>query len=212
VLHRQVGGFLALENAVDVASCAAMLFDFIRPIGDQATIGDPTGSGIDGWQPMSGRERDDQIPTKERRGARRNNQAAAREPSDGTLDPLASRASTGVNSSPSCGATAWIAPNWPVPEVMEGSRMTAARVTPGANCFSSSSHFPLMLYSNSVNPVVLAPGRERLATYPAPTGSLTFTKTIGTVRVAFCTAAKAEPLLTKMTSGASEISSAAKLP
>ena len=35
-----------------------------------------------------------------------------------------------------------------------------------------------------------------------------FTKTIGTVRVAFCNAAKADPLLTKMTSGASATSSA----
>ena len=52
---------------------------------------------------------------------------------------LASRASIGVNSTPSAGATAWIAPNWPVPEVIEGSRMTAARVTPGAHCSTSTS-------------------------------------------------------------------------
>jgi hypothetical protein len=55
--------------------------------------------------------------------------------------PLASRASTGVNSTPSDSATAWIAANWPVPEVMAGSRMTAARVMPGAISLSSSSHF-----------------------------------------------------------------------
>lgn len=81
----------------------------------------------------------------------------------------------------------------------------------GAICLSSSSHFPLVPYSNRVNPVVLAPGRERLATYPAPTGSVTFTKTIGTVRVAFCSAAKAEPLLTRMTSGVRATNSAAYL-
>ena len=34
--------------------------------------------------------------------------------------PLASRTSTGVNSTPSDGVTAWIAANWPVPEVIGG--------------------------------------------------------------------------------------------
>src|SRR5262249_50109695 len=38
-------------------------------------------------------------------------------------------------------------PNWPPPAVNAGSRMTAARVMPGAISLSSPSHFPLMLYS-----------------------------------------------------------------
>ena len=41
-----------------------------------------------------------------------------------------------------------------------------------------------MLNSNRVNPVALPPGRAKLATKPAPTGSVTCTNTIGTVRVA----------------------------
>jgi hypothetical protein len=67
---------------------------------------------------------------------------------------------------------------------MVGSRSTAARVTAGDSCFSSSSHFPLMPYSKTVNPVALPPGRGRLSTKPAPTGSMTNANTIGTVRVA----------------------------
>ena len=43
VLHRQVGRFLALQDAVNVASCATMLVDLIRSVGNQATIGGPTG-------------------------------------------------------------------------------------------------------------------------------------------------------------------------
>jgi predicted DNA-binding ribbon-helix-helix protein len=35
-------------------------------------------------------------------------------------------------------------PHWPIPAVMAGSRMTAARVTPGAISLSSSSHFALV--------------------------------------------------------------------
>ena len=39
-LHRQVGGLLALEDAVDVAGRAPVLVDPIRPVGDQAAAGD----------------------------------------------------------------------------------------------------------------------------------------------------------------------------
>ena len=46
----------------------------------------------------------------------------------------------------------------------------------------SSSHFPLMLYSKATNPVVLPPGRAKLLTKPAPTGSITLTKRIATLR------------------------------
>ena len=46
-----------------------------------------------------------------------------------------------------------------------------------------------MPYSNDVKPVMLPPGRARLSTKPAPTGSTTPTNTIGTVRVACCNAA-----------------------
>ena len=67
------------------------------------------------------------------------------------------------------------------PAVNAGSRRTAARVTPGAICLSSSSHFPPMLYSNEAKPVILPPGRAKLATKPPLTGSTTVTSTIGTV-------------------------------
>ena len=74
--------------------------------------------------------------------------------------------------------------NWPMPAGMAGSRRTAARVTRGAICLSSSSHFALKLYSNWMKPVALPPGRARLSTKPPPTGSATVANTIGTVRVA----------------------------
>src|SRR5262249_9013489 len=50
------------------------------------------------------------------------------------------------------------------------------------------THLPLMPNSNKVKPVVLPPGRARLSTNPAPTGSITVTNTIGTVRVTRCNA------------------------
>ena len=90
------------------------------------------------------------------------------------------------------------------------SRSTAARFSPGATCLSSSSHFPLMPNSNRVNPVALPPGRARLATNPAPTGSLAFTNTMGTWRVACNSGVSGEFPLTTMASGASATSSAAR--
>ena len=82
------------------------------------------------------------------------------------------------------GAAPCNAANWAIPGPRVGSRITAARVMRGAISLSSSSHFPLMLYSNAVKPVALPPGRAKLETKPAPTGSTTFANTIGTERVA----------------------------
>ena len=47
-----------------------------------------------------------------------------------------------------------------------GSRRTAARVTLGAISLSSSSHFPLRVYSNRLNPVMLPPGCAKVSTNP----------------------------------------------
>src|SRR5215472_7620380 len=71
-LYRQIGRLLALENAIDVAGCAALLVDLISSIGDQAATGDESADGVDRGQPMRGRQRDYQLPATERRWARRN--------------------------------------------------------------------------------------------------------------------------------------------
>src|SRR6266446_1121160 len=89
--------------------------------------------------------------------------------------------------------------------------MTAARVTRGAISLSSSSHFTLMPYSNTVKPVALPPGRARLSMKPPPTGSVTCTNTIGTVRVACSNGGTVESPVARVTSGASAANSAACL-
>src|SRR5262249_45592142 len=95
--------------------------------------------------------------------------------------------------------------NWLTPAVITGSRRTAARVTPGAIALSSSSHFPLKLYSNWMKPVALPPGCAMLSTKPAPTGSTTATNTIGSVRVACNNGASTEAPEARITSGASQL-------
>ena len=89
------------------------------------------------------------------------------------------------------------------------SRRTATRVRRGATCLSSSSHLALRPYSNPANPVVLPPGRAKLATKPAPTGSITPANTIGTARVACCNAATVGKVVAKRTSGVSATNSVA---
>ena len=74
------------------------------------------------------------------------------------------RTSIGVTSIPKYGETAWIAPNCPLPEGTAGLRTTAARLTAGAICFSTSSHFPLTPYSLAAKPVTFPPGRAKLET------------------------------------------------
>src|SRR5262249_2538204 len=56
-------------------------------------------------------------------------------------------------------------------------------------------------------PVALPPGRARLSTKPAPSGSVTPTKTIGMLRLRRFTAATLSVPLAKMMSGASVVSS-----
>src|SRR5262245_54935734 len=116
-----------------------------------------------------------------------------------------------VVSRPINGAAVWIAPNWPIPAGTAESRMTATRCTLGAISLRNCSHLPPMLYSNDAKPVALLPGRVKLATTPAPTGSAELVNTIGTVRVAFCTARTVGAPAARKTSGASASSSIAYL-
>ena len=74
----------------------------------------------------------------------------------------ASRTPIGTASTPSDGATDWMAPNRPIPADKVGSRMTATRVTPGAISLSSSSHLPPMPYSRSETRGVAAGARKAL--------------------------------------------------
>ena len=60
-LHRQVGGLLALEDAIDVSRRAPVLVDEIEPIGDQSAGCDKVPVGVDRGQLVPGRQRNDQI-------------------------------------------------------------------------------------------------------------------------------------------------------
>ena len=87
--------------------------------------------------------------------------------------------------------------------------MIIMRLTRGAISFSSSNHFPPRESSKFVNPVTLPPGRARLSTKPACTGSPTPKKTIGMVLVCWRIAAVTMGLTARIASGDKPISSVA---
>jgi hypothetical protein len=59
----------------------------------------------------------------------------------------------------------------------------ATLATRGAISLSSSSSLPAIVGSETLKPVTLPPGRGKRATKPLPTGSETFAKMMGMVRV-----------------------------
>src|SRR5262245_46929016 len=90
MLDWEIGGLLALEDAIDIVGRAPVLVNFIRSIGDQTATRGPIASGVDRRQLVFSRERNDQLPATESRRAGRYDQAAARlacELSDGLLYP-----------------------------------------------------------------------------------------------------------------------------
>ena len=82
-------GFSPLRMRVYVAGRSPVLVDKIGPIGDQAASSDVVALGVNRWQLVPGRERDDQIAMNRRQRTRRYDQAAirlARVGHDGALD------------------------------------------------------------------------------------------------------------------------------
>src|SRR5262249_7266806 len=77
-LHRQIGGFLALEDAIDVACRAPKIIDRISSVGHQAAVSYEVARIVDRRQFVPGRKPDDQIAMDQCQRAPRNDQAAVR--------------------------------------------------------------------------------------------------------------------------------------
>ena len=72
---------------------------------------------------------------------------------------------------------------------------------------SIDNHLPVTLGSYCITPVMLPPGRDKLAMKPEPIGSARAANTIGISWVSRCSAATAGVGIAKMTSGCNETSS-----
>ena len=77
-LHRKVGRFFALEDAVDVRRCAPVLINIIGTIGNEAAVGDIDSLEVDRRKLMSGRKRNDQIAMNDRQRTSGHDQTAVR--------------------------------------------------------------------------------------------------------------------------------------
>src|SRR5262245_21798852 len=75
-LHRQVGGLLALENSINVTSCAPVLVTQIWPIGDQTADLDEIAVEIDRRQAVSSRQHYNTSAMNRCGGTRRYDQSA----------------------------------------------------------------------------------------------------------------------------------------
>src|SRR5262249_6563560 len=203
-----------LEDAIDVAGRLPVQGAEIGPIGNQAAGGDEGAFEVDRRELMPCSKRNNQIAINERSPARSHNQTAIRglrERRDDALDLAGVRPVDRGHLSLERRRHCLDDANEATPAGLPASRMTAARATPGAICLSSSTYFPLMLYSKVMKPVTLPPGRARLSTKPAPTGSPAIGKTIGTVRVVCSNGPTVEAPWARITSGASATNSAACL-
>src|SRR5215475_1952119 len=88
LLYRQVGGLLALEDAIDIAGGAAEQVDVVRAIRHQAAGDDKVAVIVDRGQLVARRQRDDQIATKDRERAPGQDQTAVRATREGRNRPL----------------------------------------------------------------------------------------------------------------------------
>ena len=193
-LHRQVGGLLALEDAIDVARGASVL---ARP-GQPHRTSDRHRArhlsiGIDGGQPVPrgslmiiSRWRIARPPLTIRPpfGSRANAATprsispASRSSDRAQLQP--DRSARRPGSPPSC----------PMPSGSVASR-SKPRASRRRDLLEQLQPLPAQAEFELHESVALPPGRARLSTTPAPTGSIACGKTIGTVRVTCCTASAA---------------------
>src|SRR5215467_12659306 len=186
-LHRQVPRFFALEDTVDVAGGAPVLVLQIGAVGNQAAGLDEGPVWIDRGQPVALGLLDDRLLMDHRPRAYRHDQSRSGPRAKAAMPrsiSACSRTEIGLTSMPSEAADAWMMAHCPIPAGLVESRTTATRLTRGAISLTSSGHFPLRPYSNCVKPVVLPPGRARLSTMPAPTGSMACANTTGIVLLA----------------------------
>ena len=188
-LHRQIGRLLALEDAIDVAGRAPVLVDrnqahrrsgrrrrrrSDRSRPRAACAGPPARRSDRDERAANALAVTIRPPFGERAKA-----ATAR-----SISP-ASRTLTGLTSTPSDGATAWMTANWPIPAAMAGIPKDRHSRHARRDLLEQFQPFPAQCCIRTcMKPVALPPGRARLSTKPAPTGSATIANTIGTVRVA----------------------------
>src|SRR5262249_205842 len=76
-LHRQIGRFFPLEDAIDVASRSPVIIRQVGSIREQSAVSDEGARGIDGGQFIPRSERNDQLAMEDHRRVLRYDQSTA---------------------------------------------------------------------------------------------------------------------------------------
>src|SRR5262249_739136 len=213
-LHRQVAGLFALEDAIDISSCAPELIDLIGIVGDETAVSDKAALEVDGGQPVTGRKLDDEVATNEHQPARC------------TDHPAVGRAREGRNCALHFRQIACVDLSYLYPQrrrqCLDDAELAYSRRRRRIakhcdaryrrrNLLEQFQPFPADAEFECHEPGGIPPGLARFSTKPAPTGSATTTKTIGTVRVTCSNGPTVEAPGVRMTSGDSATNSAACL-
>src|SRR5215475_914466 len=211
-LHRQVGGFLALEDTVDVLSRTAKLIHAVRPVAGQTAAHDMAAVGVDRGQAVSGRQRDDQLSMQEHARARCCDQPPvwfAGECSDGALDLASVARIDRAKLDPERGRDrldaaeqADLGSDGGTPQDRH-SRHARCELLEQLQPLSTEAEFG----GNKSRGITPRPSQARHQA--AADGSVTLANTIGTVLDVFCNAVTVELPWAKITSGVSATNSAA---
>src|SRR6266511_2514661 len=193
-LHRQIRWLGSAQDTVDIGRAAAKDIGHARSIRQQPAVLRRHSDVVDRRHFVAGRLRNDRSAMH-----RHEPSAVVTKPPPGSppsssmirLMSVSLRTGVLIGSIANTRAAASNEPEKYVPPAgaVSGLNMIAARLRLGAISLSSSSHLPPIELSMLMKPVMLPPGRDRLATKPSPTGSDAAAMTTGIVRVIRCTAA-----------------------
>src|SRR4030095_6917129 len=189
LLHRQISRFGAFQDLVHINSRAPIEVIIVRPVGHQAAFIDKPRLEVNCRQAVFDGKLDDPLSFGEKGacGGRHNRlDLLLLCGLKGALKSLASSSvSISSNFSFSASAVGLSSLSWAFcPMMFPGNRGSPTRASLGTASLSTSS---LLVFSSGDKlsfPVILPPGRARLATTPSPTGSAEFVITMGMVVVA----------------------------
>src|SRR6516164_5459379 len=210
-LHRKVSRFVAAQDAVNIGCGLPKYVGEVGPVRHETAGRDEYAREVDRWHAVPSRKSDDEITMDCGRDVGDQHQATVRraaEGRDGTFNVGGVLDEGGYRLNPKRRRRGF---GRMYVVIIKGGRLGVGHEggahKPGRISLSIASHLPVTLASYSITPVILPPGRGRLATKPEPIGSATRANTIGIVRLSRCNAAMTGVEFARITSGCSATSS-----
>src|SRR5262249_35485286 len=176
------------ENLIQVLGGTPFYDKRVRPIANEAAGFHELPCFIDRWQAPLGREVDDSLAVLACKGVHESQQCvdpAALDPRKGRIKVDQIMHANGVDAHAKLGRRILRFTSAEHHALLVSFQSMATSDVLGAISKRISSRLVLSSVASNEMPVAFPPGRARLGTTPAPTGSPTYTKMIGIVVVAF---------------------------